>query len=35
LSVSAFERIELVQLLTQTAYRTDKTDLHNQLNLFN
>jgi len=35
LSVSAFERIELVQLLTQTTCKTDKTDLHNQLNLFN
>jgi hypothetical protein len=35
LSVSAFERIELIQLLTETDYRTNNTDFDNQLNLFN
>ena len=35
LSVSAFERIELIQLLTETDYRINNTDFDNQLNLFN
>lgn len=35
LSVSAFERIELIQLLTETDYRTNNTGFDNQLNLFN
>jgi hypothetical protein len=35
LSVSAFERIELIQLLTETDYRTNNADFDNQLNLFN
>jgi hypothetical protein len=35
LSVSAFERIELIQLLTEKDYRTNNTEFDNQLNLFN
>ena len=35
LSVSAFERIDLIQLLTESEYKTNNTDFDNQLNLFN
>ena len=34
LSVSVFERVELIQLLTESNYRTNNCDLSNQLNLF-
>lgn len=35
LSVSAFERIQLFQLLAKYDYKSDKAEIHNQLNLFN
>lgn len=35
LSVSVFERIELIQLLTESNYRTNNIEISNQLNLFN
>ena len=35
LSVSVFERVPILQLLTETTYKSDNSDNHIQLNLFN